>query len=179
MCKGCTVWRYQAKISGCCGIWQRWMFGDYCMDTQTFRKTGWEVLSQSICLSAVLFTKHPTLRRCKQILYEGSSSGLSSKSDFFSLKTFKWLICPLSTRKQFEAWLYILLEWSVCSVITCLFVLQPADPLEETDLPGIVYRLSSLTITKALIRLDSSSSAGSDGSLADFVSVFDVVRVCF
>lgn len=35
-----------------------------------------------------------------------------------------------------------------------------ADPLEETHLAGIVFRLSSLTITKALIRLDSSSSAG-------------------
>lgn len=37
------------------------------------------------------------------------------------------------------------------------------DLLEGTDLPGIVFRLSSLIITKALMRLDSSSSAGSGG----------------
>lgn len=54
--------------------------------------------------------------------------------------------------------------------ITCLLVFQPADPLEETDLSGIVFRLSSLTITKALIRLASLSSAGSDGSLVLLVT---------
>lgn len=36
---------------------------------------------------------------------------------------------------------------------------------KETELPGIVFRLSSLTITKALIRLDSPSSKGSACSL--------------
>lgn len=59
-----------------------------------------------------------------------------------------------------------LLKLFVCDLLLCLIpVLQPADPLEEVNLPGIVFRLSSLTITKALIRLVSSSSAGSDDSL--------------
>lgn len=63
--------------------------------------------------------------------------------------------------------------------ITCLLVFQPADPLEETDLSGIVFRLSSLTITKALIRLDSPSSAGSDGSLVLLLCLLlNLVRVC-
>lgn len=44
-------------------------------------------------------------------------------------------------------------------------VLYPTDLLEKTALPGIVLRLSSFTITKALIRLDSLSSAGSVGLL--------------
>lgn len=47
-----------------------------------------------------------------------------------------------------------------------LVTLQPvlmfnSDTLDGTDLPGIVFRLSSLTITKALIHLESPSPASS------------------
>lgn len=86
----------------------------------------------------------------------------------------------------FSSWwmnsIWSLNKWliSICSVNNCLSVIQPVDPLEGTDLPGIVFRLSSLTITKALIRLDSSSSAGSDGSLVLLLYLsLDTVRVRF
>lgn len=45
----------------------------------------------------------------------------------------------------------------------CVDIFRLTDLLEGTDWPGIVLRLSSLIITKALMRLDSSSSAGSAG----------------
>ncbi len=67
----------------------------------------------------------------------------------------------------------------VCNISSSLPVFQSTDPLEGTDLPGIVFRLSSLTITKALIRLESSSSEDSDGLLVLLSCVLlSVVRVC-
>lgn len=98
-----------------------------------WRKTleTWSVLVHlSVCLSAVLITKHPT---------------------FFHFKLLEGLFSKI-TRPI------------VCST-SIISVYQPADPLKETDTPGIFLRLSSLTITKALIRLDSSSPVGSEGSL--------------
>ena len=76
-----------------------------------------------------------------------------------------------TARETGREFLSLRLSPSVClqsfipSIHLYLPVYQPADPLEETGLPGIVFRLSSLTITKALIRLDSPSSTGSDSSL--------------
>lgn len=58
------------------------------------------------------------------------------------------------------------------SPLVARLALAYSDPSEEMDLPGIVFRLSSLTITKALIRLDGPSLGGLDASLtgAGFVS---------
>lgn len=159
------------------------MLGEVCMDTKTVRETGREILSlcfsPSVCLPS-FFTKHPTLLRWKQI----PSRVLSSKSEQLGGK---FLLCQQGN-KSINKWKKLhnlkseymtVLKWFVCSTNTGLPVFQPADPLEETDLPGIVFRLSSLTITKALIRLDSSSSVGSDGSLVLLLCLsLDVVRVC-
>lgn len=66
----------------------------------------------------------------------------------------------------------------ICNIKTCPPVCQATDHMEEMNKPGIVFRLSSLTITKALIRLDSSPHAGSDGSLGLFAVVIDTREVC-
>lgn len=132
----------------------------------TQRQSERQEVSLSICLSAVLFIKHPTFLQCKQILSEVSSRVLSSKIGLFFLKNNCWALLHYQQGNNLKAEYMTLLKWFVCGLLLCLIpVLQPADPLEEATLSGIVFRLSSLTITKALIRLVSSSSAGSDDSL--------------
>lgn len=75
----------------------------------------------------------------------------------------------------YKAWLL----WFVCSINPFYIVFQSSDPLDRTDLPGIVFRLSSLTITKALIRPDSPSSKSSDGALAHLwcISLYAVGKI--
>lgn len=52
----------------------------------TQRQSERQEVSQSMCLSAVLFIKHPAFLHCKQILSEVSSPVLSSNIGLFFLK---------------------------------------------------------------------------------------------
>lgn len=127
-----------------------------CLDTTTVTETGREILCLSQSMS--LLAAHP-FYHASNCPMELLKIGFTTSTSGLQLILMNWL------NLMFEFMTEDSIRVIICSVKSSPLISQPADPLEETDLPGIVFRLSSLTITKALIRLDNPSSAGSDGLL--------------
>lgn len=150
-------------------------------DSQRDRQINVVSVSQSICLSVCSpFYQAPNPFMLQTNSTLKSSQVLTLRSDLYFLKNNCWVLNFHFHQENNLKYKYMTSsKWFVCSVSSGLPVYQSTDPLEKTDLPGIVFRLSSLTITKALIRLDRSSSEGSDGLLVLLLCVLpDVVRAC-